>query len=140
MSDEPVDLVGTVRMGEWAEWVGEAAAHWTSRRPVIWWSRHALARRAAAGSRFYVVSEGRLRCYAVLGRRQERIARRCPRGEWVPLCPEAPPPGETGIVPVTVDGGIRGFRGLRRRWWPREIERPCPDWQGAALGLEEGEL
>ena len=40
-----------------------------------------------------------------------------------PLLCDVPRRGQTGILPVTIDGDIRGFRGLRLRWWPREIER-----------------
>ena len=67
-ADEPVDLVGTVGKGEWPEWVAETEdpSFWL-RGGAVWWSRHALARRAEPGSRFYVVSEGRLRLYMTLG-------------------------------------------------------------------------
>lgn len=138
--DEPVDLVGTVRKGTWAEWVeeflGDLEDPWTrSTGGCVWWSRHSLARRAERGSRFYVVSEGRLRLCVTLGHPRPRRP-----GEWTPLQVDPLPEGAAGFEPVTLEAGIRGFRGLRRRWWPREIERPCPDWKGAGLGLEEGEL
>lgn len=32
-------------------------------------------------------------------------------------------------VAVTVDEPIIGFRGWRRRWWDRDLERPFPEWQ-----------
>ena len=134
-AEGPVDLVGTVRMGTWRKWVAAAEdPEFWAVGGAVWWSRHALARRAVRGSRFYVVSEGRLRLYVTLaGRRRRRP------GRWIPLIVAPAPAGETGIVPVTLDSDIRGFRGLRRRWWDCAAERPCPDWRGAALGLDEGE-
>ncbi len=41
--------------------------------------------------------------------------------------------------PLTLERDVPSPRGMRRRWWPREAEIACPDWRGAALGLEEGE-
>ena len=32
-------------------------------------------------------------------------------------------------VAVTIDEPIIGFRGWRRRWWDRAIEKPFPGWQ-----------
>ena len=133
--DGPADLVGTVRMGTWRRWVAEAEdPEFWAVGGAVWYSRHALARRAARGSRFYVVSEGRLRLYVTLSGHGLRQPER-----WIPLIVAPAPAGETGIVPVTLDSDIRGFRGLRRRWWGCAAERPCPDWKGAALGLDEGE-
>lgn len=34
-----------------------------------------------------------------------------------------------GAVAVTIDEPIIGFRGWRRRWWPRETEKPFPAWR-----------
>ncbi len=68
------------------------------------------------GERVYVVSHGRLRGYAPLTRLM-----RTERG-WG-LCREA------GAVAVTIVGDCPGFRGYRKRWWPREVERPYPEWK-----------
>lgn len=32
-------------------------------------------------------------------------------------------------VAVTIDESIIGFRGWRRRWWDRAVEKPFPEWQ-----------
>lgn len=34
-----------------------------------------------------------------------------------------------GAVACTIDEPIPGFRGLRKRWWDRAIERPFPEWK-----------
>ena len=34
-----------------------------------------------------------------------------------------------GTWACTIDEPISGFRGLRKRWWDRSIERPFPDWR-----------
>lgn len=127
---EPLDVVGTVRRGTWSEWAAEAddPLFWRA-GGAAWWSRHPLALRVSRGSRFYVVSEGRLRLYVTLS-----IGVRHGTGDgWVPLMVDAARPGETGIVPVTLDCDVRGFRGLRRRWWPYEAERAFPDWRTAGV-------
>jgi len=70
------------------------------------------------GDRVYVVCSGRLRGYAPLVRLDWDIRRR--RGELI---------RGGGAVAVTVDFRIPGFRGWRYRWWPRDQERPFPDWR-----------
>ena len=40
---------------------------------------------------------------------------------------------EGGAQAVTIDEEIRGFQGVRKRWWPRELERPFPDWKTAGV-------
>lgn len=32
-------------------------------------------------------------------------------------------------VACTIDEPIPGFRGLRKRWWSRDIEKPFPNWK-----------
>ena len=34
-----------------------------------------------------------------------------------------------GAVAVTLPITIKGFQGLRRRWWSRSIEQPFPGWR-----------
>ena len=69
------------------------------------------------GDRIYVVCQGRLRGYAPL------------------VCLERFGPQRWGLirgggaVAVTLPEAIEGFRGWRRRWWPREAEIPFSDWQ-----------
>lgn len=72
------------------------------------------------GERVYIVCEGRLRGYAPLVRMEFTSV-------WggngrVYLWRAG------GAVAVTIDTPIKGFRGWRYRWWPREQERPFPEW------------
>jgi hypothetical protein len=39
-------------------------------------------------------------------------------------------------VACTIDKPIAGFRGLEKRWWSRDDERPFPDWQTAGVGVK----
>lgn len=112
-----------------------------------WVTGAAVARRLEPGSALYVVARRRLRLRieldidaSVLGSRGRahsglRFARRCD--------PARPGPHRTRcgcevrFEPITIDADAPSPRGMRRRWWPRELEVPCPDWRGAALGLEE---
>ena len=131
---EPLDLVATVRQGEWAGWVREQLEELPCGRlpdgtslQWLWCSRARMMESVVRGNRLYIVSEGRLRCRAEIYRTY--------RGAdgWICCLRRG------DLEPVTIDNNVRGFRGLRKRFWPLEIERPCPDWQGAALGLGPGE-
>lgn len=115
-----------------------------------WVTGAAVAWRLEPGSALYVVARRRLRLRIELdidasvlgspGRSHSglRFARRCD--------PDLPGPHRTGcgcevkFEPVTLERDAPSPRGMRRRWWPRDLEIPCPDWKGAALGLEDGEL
>jgi hypothetical protein len=73
----------------------------------------------APGERVYIVYDRKLRGYAPLvalerggGANYWRLVR------------------GGGAVAVTIDEEIIGFRGWRRRWWDRAVERPFPDWHG----------
>ena len=149
----PPDFVATVRAGEWEGWLrGESGSggpetvadpRWADGE-AAWWSRAKLARKAGRGSRLYVCCRGRLRLWIALrpvGMPFETDQEgRDERGLWIPLCIDgSPPDGGPWWQPVTIEADMPGFRGLRRRWWPRDAEIPCPDWRGAALGLGEGE-
>lgn len=151
-SEHP-DFVATVRAPEWEGWCSgeEGCGGPETNGPdpggeAAWWSRAKLARQAERGSRLYICSRGRLRLWIALQPVSPlwfKTAQEVEdgRGLWIPLCIDASPPGGgPWWQPVTVEADIRGFRGLRRRWWPREAEIACPDWREAALGLEEGEL
>jgi hypothetical protein len=76
------------------------------------------------GNRFYIVAHGCLRGYAPVTR-----VRLDPTGRGGCICRQG------NAVAVTIDEPIQGFRGLRERWWPREIERPFPDWQTASINV-----
>ena len=132
---EPLDLVATVRQGEWAGWVREQLELASVRAPA---GRDAPAvavvlPRPADGE----CRPGQSPVHRLGG------PPALPRGDLSHLSRR----GRVDLLPA--QGGsragqrsindVRGFRGLRKRFWPLEIERPCPDWQGAALGLGPGE-
>jgi len=110
------DLVVTVPKNLWAHWIaegdavgepytGEEWAYQVSQRPSI-----------EPGERLYIVSWGRLRGYAPVVRvfKTHNGYAICRRG---------------GAVAVTIDEGIPGFRGFRKRWWDVANERPFPTWR-----------
>lgn len=111
------DLVVTVPMGLWADWLaegdlpgtpptGEEWAYWcgTARPPI------------ERGERLYIVAFNRLRGYAPV----TRVA----RGESgrFGICRAA------GAVAVSISERIKGFRGYRRVWWKREDELIFLNW------------
>ena len=69
------------------------------------------------GERVYIVYNRKLRGYAPL---VELVIAR--PGYWYLVR------GGDAIA-MTIAEPIIGFRGWRRRWWPREIERPFLDWR-----------
>lgn len=71
------------------------------------------------GDRVYVVFNGAVRGYAPL----VRIDRSGSRFALV---------RHGDAVAVTIPEEVRGFLGWRYRWWPREIERPFPEWRNPA--------
>ena len=73
--------------------------------------------RIEPGDRVYVVYNGKLRGYAPLIRLENY------HGGGYALVRHG------NAVAVTVAEPITGFRGFRYRWWQREDEKPCPDWQ-----------
>ena len=117
-----------------------------------WVSGAAVARSVSTGSALYVVSRGRLRLRidldistSVLGRSGRaaslasglRFARLCTR-ESRYATPDRSHPLRCGcpiaFEPLTLEQDVPSPRGMRRRWWPRAAEIPCPDWRGAAEG------
>lgn len=113
------DLVGTCPMDFWEEWIAEgdpAGSEW-SEQLWSWYTRSAAALLARPGDRFYVVAYGKLRGYAPILRVTDNGA----GGYQIVRGGEA--------QAVTIATPITGFRGLRLRWWPYEIEKPFPDWR-----------
>ena len=118
-----MDLVGTCPAHFWTEWLeeGDCAGDPYTGDSYIWHSRAGLASLLHPGDRFYVVARGRLRGYAP-------VVQVLPYKDW---------DGRTGYeiyrrggaVAVTIPQPIRGFQGLRKRWWPRSAEVPFPDWR-----------
>lgn len=117
------DLVGTCPKDFWNEWIAEgdpAGTPYTGEE-WGWYTRHRKAALIKPGDRFYVVAWGRLRGWAPV----TRIERT--EGGWI-VCRRG------DAVACTIDEPIPGFRGLMERWWPREAERPFPDWKTAGYG------
>ena len=116
-----MDLVATCPKGFWKEWMAEgdcAGDTSTQDTAYAWQTRHRLAEKIREGDRFYVVAHGKLRGYAV-------------------VCEVVSPHSDEliyiyrdgGAVAVTLPITIKGFQGLRRRWWSRSIEQPFPGWR-----------
>jgi hypothetical protein len=115
------DLVGTCPAGFWEEWIaeGDAAGDPETGEEWGWYTRDRLAPSMQPGDRFYVVARGLLRGWAPV----TQVSRDA-GGGWI-ICRKG------GAVACTIDDPIPGFRGLRRRWWARELERPFAEWKTA---------
>lgn len=113
------DLVGTCPKDFWEEWIaeGDAAGLPESGEEWGWYTGDRKAASIHPGDRFYVVAHGKLRGYAPVLRVDDNG-----RGSFVIV-------RKGGAVACTVPFAIPGFRGLRARWWMREVETPFPDWQ-----------
>jgi len=113
----PGDVVVTVPMAVWDEWLDEGDL------PGDGWSGNdsffnlwGAVPRISAGDRVYIVAHGRLRGYAPLVR-IDRVGR-----EFALV-------RRDGAVACTLPESIRGFRGWRYRWWLRAAELPFPNWR-----------
>jgi hypothetical protein len=113
------DVVVTVPMGMWEDWIEEGdlpgeEAEYDSH----FWLYGGLPD-IKPGERVYIVAHGKLRGYAPLVRVESHCRLRYGVGCLV---------RQGGAEAVTIDEPIRGFRGWRERWWKREDERPFPAW------------
>ena len=113
-----MDVVVTVPKDRWGEWLAEGDLA-GQRGPGEEYGFYIGGRRPAiqAGERVYIVAHGRLRGHAPLVHQ-----------DWWDMASGALI-RKGGAVAVTIPGPVRGFRGWRYRWWPREDEIPFPDWQ-----------
>lgn len=111
------DLVGTVPKNRWLEWLdeGDLAGDCASGEFWGWFTSHWLAADGRPGDRFYVVAHGKLRGFAPIVRVIRSSGFQILR--------------QGGAVACTIDEPIRGFQGLRHRWWRYEEERPFPEWR-----------
>jgi hypothetical protein len=145
------DLVVTCPKFFWREWIKEgdpAGVSWSGEE----WGWYMSGRRPdiGPGDRLYVVAWGRVRGYAPVtalkqvcfdvavtggGNRYVDVSllRGVPTGNlqdsWC-ICRHG------DAVAVTIPERVPGFRGWRRRWWPREHGVAFPDWQ--TFGVETG--
>jgi hypothetical protein len=115
------DVVVTVPKRLWSEWIAEGDlpgqdAEYESH----FWVWGLASGSVNPGDRVYIVAHGRLRGYAPLVR-TEQICKLNPRMACLVR--------EGDAQAVTIDEEIRGFQGIRARWWDRSQERPFPDWQ-----------
>jgi hypothetical protein len=115
------DLVVTIPRHLWTQWLdeGDLPGEEAQYESHFWIPRQPLPR-AEPGDRVYVVSWGKLRGYA-------------PLVAIEPYCQINPNRAclvrHGGAVACTIPEAIRGFQGVRYRWWDRDDERPFPDWQ-----------
>ena len=112
------DLVGTCPKDFWEAWIAEgdpAGTPWSGEE-WGWYTRHSFARDGQPGDRFYIVGHGKLRGWAPIVRITYDL------DDWV-ICRKG------DAVACTIAEPIPGFRGLRHRWWPRELELPFPEWR-----------
>jgi|TARA_Y100000310_G_scaffold232088_1_gene234833 hypothetical protein len=106
-------------MNFWNGWIaeGDAAGDPETGEEWGWWTKDHLARKIEPGERFYIVAHGRLRGWAPVTRVVQLDA------NLYAICREG------NAVACTIDQPIRGFRGLRRRWWSYAAERAFPTWK-----------
>ena len=111
-------------MREWDEWLaeGDQAGAPETGREYHWTTGSRLAAKIQPGDRFYVVAHGRLRGWAPVVRVDDHWGHDRSRDII----------RAGGAVAVTIPQPVRGFRGLRRRWWRRRDEVPFPDWKDPA--------
>lgn len=115
------DLVVTVPMGFWPDWIAEGDAAGEPDTGEEWGFYLGGAKPdIAPGDRLYIVARGLVRGYAPV----TRLARN--EGQWV-ICRRG------GAVAVTIPERVTGFRGWRRRWWERDAEVPFPGWRTATM-------
>ena len=113
------DLVGTCPKDFWQEWIaeGDAAGDPYTGEEWGWYTQHSLAATIKPGDRFYVAAHGKLRGWATVTRVHDGgdgCYCICRRGD---------------AVACTVPFAIPGFRGLRVRWWDRNVEQPFENWR-----------
>jgi len=108
------DLVGTCPKSFWEAWLaeGDLAGFPDTGTRYFWNSKHPLVSKINPSDRFYIVAHGKLRGWApVIFVNSNYICR------------------HGNAVACTIDEPITGFRGLRKRWWKREIEQEFLDWK-----------
>lgn len=112
------DVIVTVPKTRWSSWIDEGdvpgdAATGDEYAFTLW----GPVPRIEPGERVYVCAHGKLRGYAPL-----IVVTPSYDGGFALV-------RGGGAVACTIDEPIRGFRGWRYRWWPREDEQLFPDWR-----------
>jgi hypothetical protein len=103
-----MDLVGTCPRGFWREWIaeGDAAGSPETGEEYAWWTRSRVVLKLQSGDRFYVVANGKLRGWAPVVR-----VIYDPETDEFGVCRKG------GAVACTIPEKIKGFQGVRKRWW-----------------------
>ena len=122
------DLVATLPksfgLKEWIE-EGDPAGEPHTDPPNVsyFWKVPSLPRRSGPGARLYVVYDGTLIGYSIISHIIQT-----PQGVFV----VRPGGVRARDEAVTIPDRIPGFQGYRYRWWPRDKERPFPEWKDLA--------
>lgn len=122
------DLVVTCPKNFFREWIAEGDAAGEPYTGEEWgWFMGGSKPDIGPGDRLYVVAWNLLRGYAPVTRlvQTERGWCICRRGD---------------AVAVSIPEPIKGFRGWRRRWWDRSLERPFPEWKTYGVGESKRDL
>lgn len=120
-----MDVVVTVPKGQWQDWLAEGDLPGDPESDMLshFWVPN-IPTMTEYGARVYVVSHGRLRGYARLDSVESSCYLRPDRACLV---------RRGGAAAVTIPGPIKGFQGVRYRWWDRADEVLFPDWQTAGV-------
>lgn len=120
------DVVVTVPMGLWADWLVEGDAVGEAREEGVEYGFNLYQMPIPTirpGERVYIVAHGKLRGYAPLTSIDQRSTRSGGTGRGYALVRRG------DAVAVTITEAIRGFRGWRYKWWLPSDERPFPEWR-----------
>ena len=120
-----MDVVVTVPMARWADWIDEGDLPGDEPDEAVCYSYHfwippTALPRISPGERVYIVAHGKLRGYAPLTG-LEHVCRLEPYRACLLR--------EGGAVAVTIARSIKGFQGWRYRSWDYSDERPFPEWR-----------
>lgn len=139
-----VDLVVTCPKGFWFDWIAEGDPAGTPESGQEWgWYMGGRQPPIGAGDRLYVVAWGRLRGWAPVTVLRGAVYTKFGKtpaawleaeqvlfsDQWC-ICRRG------GAEAITISEAIPGFRGWRKRWWPREAEVPFLEWQTEGVGLK----
>ena len=116
-----MDIVATVPEQEWEDWLaeGDCAGDVPSGKEHGWKTDLRFLPDVEPGDRLYIVSHHRVRGFA-------RVLR-------VDRTPDENGEGTiwrgSGAAAVTIPEAVRGFGGIRHRWWDPSDETYFPKWR-----------